>query len=413
MNAVPVLSFVDFSGAAGRGLPLLLLGPSLGTSARNLWGSAAQALTEQFQVIGWDLPGHGDSAPDSGFDLVSLAKSVLAVADELVGAQGGAFHYAGDSVGGAVGLQLMLDAPARVASATLLCTGARIGEASAWRERAAVVRANGTEALIDATPTRWFAPGFAERDVATAEALLGDLSKADANSYATVCDALAAFDVRDRLLEIRTPIVAVAGACDVVCPPASLRHIANGVQHGLLVALDDVAHLAPVEAPAEVARLISEAAQYAVAAGQTRTVAQVRAAGMKVRREVLGDPHVDRASAIATEFTAEFQELITQYAWGSIWTRPGLDRRSRSLITLTALVARGHHEELAMHVRAARNNGLSNDEIMELLLQTAIYCGVPDANTAFRIAQQVLADLDSAPTTTSDPNRDPDPNSES
>ena len=114
--------------------------------------------------------------------------------------------------------------------------------------------------------------------------------------------------------------------------------------------------------------------------------------GMQVRREVLGDEHVDRATANATEFTRDFQELITAYAWGEIWTRPGLDRRSRSMITLTALVARGHHEELAMHVRAALRNGLTVDEIKEVLLQSAIYCGVPDANTAFRIAQQVLSE---------------------
>jgi 4-carboxymuconolactone decarboxylase len=117
--------------------------------------------------------------------------------------------------------------------------------------------------------------------------------------------------------------------------------------------------------------------------------------GMGVRREVLGDEHVDRATAAATDFTRDFQQLITEYAWGSIWTRPGLDRRSRSLITLTALVARGHHEELAIHVRAARTNGLTVDEIKECLLQTAIYCGVPDANTAFRIAQGVLDEMDS------------------
>lgn len=123
-----------------------------------------------------------------------------------------------------------------------------------------------------------------------------------------------------------------------------------------------------------------------------RTAAHTHAEGLAVRREVLGDDHVDRAIAGTTEFTADFQNLITQYAWGSIWTRPGLDRRSRSLITLTALVARGHHEELAMHLRAARRNGLTVDEIKELLLQTAIYCGVPDANTAFRIASEVLSD---------------------
>jgi 4-carboxymuconolactone decarboxylase len=112
--------------------------------------------------------------------------------------------------------------------------------------------------------------------------------------------------------------------------------------------------------------------------------------GMEVRREVLGTEHVDRATAGASDLTREFQELITEYAWGSIWTRPGLDRRQRSLITLTALVARGHHEELAMHLRAALRNGLTKDEIKETLLQTAIYCGVPDANTAFRVAQGVF-----------------------
>src|SRR4029077_6892006 len=104
--------------------------------------------------------------------------------------------------------------------------------------------------------------------------------------------------------------------------------------------------------------------------------------------------HVDRAVAGTTPFTRDFQELITKYAWGDIWTRPGLDRHSRSMITLTALVALGHQEELAMHVRAARRNGLTDDEIKEVLLQAAIYCGVPDANSAFRIANQVLADYD-------------------
>ncbi|WP_182873576.1 4-carboxymuconolactone decarboxylase [Microbispora sp. H10670] len=114
--------------------------------------------------------------------------------------------------------------------------------------------------------------------------------------------------------------------------------------------------------------------------------------GMRVRREVLGDAHVDRAQAATTEFTADFQDLITRYAWGEIWTRPGLDRRTRSCVTLTALVARGQLEELAMHVRAARRNGLTTDEIKEVLLQTAIYCGVPAANAAFAVAQRVLAE---------------------
>ena len=113
-------------------------------------------------------------------------------------------------------------------------------------------------------------------------------------------------------------------------------------------------------------------------------------AGMAVRRSVLGDAHVDRAESRKNDFTQDFQELITRYAWGSVWTRPGLDRRSRSVATLTALIARGHWEEFEMHVRAARTNGLSDQEIGEVILQSAIYCGVPAANHGFALASTVL-----------------------
>jgi 4-carboxymuconolactone decarboxylase len=121
---------------------------------------------------------------------------------------------------------------------------------------------------------------------------------------------------------------------------------------------------------------------------------QRRDQGMTVRRAVLGDPHVDRATAATTEFTADFQDLITRYAWGEIWTRPGLDRRTRSCITLAMLATLSHDEELAMHVRAALRNGLSADEIKEVLLQVAVYAGVPAANRAFKVAQQALDDPD-------------------
>jgi 4-carboxymuconolactone decarboxylase len=112
--------------------------------------------------------------------------------------------------------------------------------------------------------------------------------------------------------------------------------------------------------------------------------------GEEIRREVLGDAHVDRSVERTTDFSRDFQDLITRYAWGEIWARPGLDRRTRSVITLTALVAGGHLDELALHVRGALRNGLSPDEIKEVLLQTAIYCGVPAANSAFAVAQRVL-----------------------
>jgi 3-oxoadipate enol-lactonase / 4-carboxymuconolactone decarboxylase len=378
--------------AGHDGLPLLVVGPSLGTSVEALWSAAAEPLGDAFHVVGWDLPGHGRNSwvpSDDGLSMADLAADVLAAVDTLAGA-GAAFDVAGDSVGGAVALQLLLDAPGRVRSAVLLCTGAAIGTPQSWAERTAAVRASGTPSLLSASAQRWFGPGFVEREPGRSSALLHSLSQADDAGYAAVCGALARFDVRDRLSEITAPVLAVAGAHDVATPPDSLGEVADGVQSGRLVVLDDVAHLAPVEAPERVAALVRGHA--AEAARSAMTVAQVRDAGMGVRRAVLGDAHVDRATAAATDLTREFQQFITEYAWGGVWTRPGLDRRMRSVGVLTALIARGHHEELAMHVRAARRNGLSVEEIKEVVLQSAIYCGVPDANTAFRIAQQVLAE---------------------
>ena len=392
--SVPRISGVQLSDPSAG--PLLLLGTSIGTSATALWSASAALLGERFHVVAWDLPGHGRNTDpvSAGFTMAELTSGVLALADQVLagrGEPGGRLYYAGDSLGGAVGLQALLDAPDRIIAAVLLCTGAKIGSAESWRERAARVRAAGTTVVVNQSVERWFAPGFLDREPEVGGRLLESLRAADAEAYALACEALADFDVRPRLAEIAVPVLAVAGAEDVATQADLLREIADGVQRGALQILDGVAHLAPAEAPQEVAKLIMKHLD-AEEPGADRY-----AAGMQVRRQVLGDAHVDRATSATTDFTRDFQQLITEYAWGSIWTRPGLDRRSRSMITLTALVARGHHEELAMHIRAARRNGLNVDEIKEVLLQTAIYCGVPDANTAFRIAQAVLADEETTP----------------
>jgi 3-oxoadipate enol-lactonase/4-carboxymuconolactone decarboxylase len=453
MTAAPELTGVHFNTAdgptPGLGKPLLVLGPSLGTSTPTLWGACAGLLTERYHVIGWDLPGHGGSpAARQFFDIPALAASVLALVDGVLadrGERGGTFVYAGVSVGGAVGLQLLLDHPGRISAAATICSGARIGTPQSWLERAETVRANGTPSMVTGSAARWFSAGFVERRLAVASALLQALQDTERFSYAWVCEALARFDVRDRLAEIGVPLLAVAGSEDVVTPPEFAAEIAAGVIDGRLEVVDGVAHLAPAENPGEIAVLLDELMKRTLGQrfpdsfgdisgpgtgsvpvfqgadpdfgrsgpdfdrphldpddarteleglGVAKTVDEVLADGMRVRREVLGDAHVDRAIVSATDFTADFQELITSYAWGSIWTRPGLDRRSRSMITLTALVALGHHEELALHVRAARTIGLTDDEIKEVLLQSAIYCGVPAANTAFRIAQQVLTRMD-------------------
>ena len=388
---IPSITVVRMTGARHRAeLPLLVLGPSLGTSATTLWSACAEGLTDAFDVLAWDLPGHGHnrSVPEEPFTVAELASGVLRVVDDILeqrGDLGGSFFYAGDSVGGAVGLQLLLDAPARVDAAVLLCTGAQIGSPDLWAGRIGQVSVSGTPVMVTSSAERWFAPGFVEREPERASALLHALSDAVDEGYVQVCGALAAYDVRGRLAEIGTPVLAVAGSDDVATPPDKLREIADGVKDGRYVELDGVAHLAPAEAPGRVVSLLREHFLGEPPRGED-------SAGMTVRREVLGDAHVDRAVAGTTDFTRDFQELITAYAWGEVWTRPGLDRRSRSMITLTALIARGHHEELAMHVRAALRNGLTVDELKEVLLQSAIYCGVPDANTAFRIASGVLTE---------------------
>jgi 3-oxoadipate enol-lactonase/4-carboxymuconolactone decarboxylase len=383
VSAVPEVAVTPLGGGPG---PLLVVGPAIGTSAATLWARCAAELAEAFQVLAWDLPGHGASVPATdAFSIAELAEGVLAAVGDRP------FFFAGDSIGGAVGLQLLLDHPDRVAGAALLCTGARIGTPTSWHERATLVRAEGTKAIVSTAAQTWFAPGFADREPAVAGALLDHLAGADDASYAWACEALAGFDVTARLDGIRTQVLALAGGYDTRTPVEGLRTIATGVTDGQLVVLDPVAHLAPAEAPAATAALIvGYLLRRPLRPGTGLTLAELQTAGHRVRREVLGDAHVDRAAARTTHLDREFQDFIERYAWGSVWARAGLDRRSRSIAVLTALVAGGHHEELAMHLRGARTNGLTDQEIVEVLLQSAVYCGVPAANTAFRIAKSVL-----------------------
>jgi 3-oxoadipate enol-lactonase / 4-carboxymuconolactone decarboxylase len=234
----------------------LVLGPSLGTSADACWGACSALLRDEFEVVAWELPGHGtDRAPaPEELTVEELAARVLAQVD-------GPFVYAGDSVGGQVGLQVLLDAPDRVLGAVLCCTGAKIGDETMWTERTAAVRASGTASLVTATAGRWFGPGFLEREPERGSALLHALRDAEDDGYLAVVHALASYDARERLGEIAAPVVAVAGDHDPTCPPDTLREIAQGVQHGRLVVLENVGHQAPAEAPEDVARLIRELAK--------------------------------------------------------------------------------------------------------------------------------------------------------
>ena len=364
---------LDHRGEGPTSAPPLLLGPSLGTSYA-LWDKVAPELSITHRVVRWDLPGHGGSAAGligPGATVADLAGLVLGLADSL-GIE--RFAYAGVSLGGAVGLHLAVHHPERVSSLAVICSSAHFNGSKPWKERAELVRREGLAGPAESANARWFTAGF------TVPRLVDDHRDADPDAYAACCDALAAFDLRDRLAEISLPTLLVAGRDDPATPPAHLREIADAVPGAALVEIPGASHLAPAQCP--------EAVLTALRAHLDGPDGR----GMEVRREVLGDAHVDRAQARQSPFTARFQDFISRYAWGEIWTDPTLTRRERSMITLTALVAHGHYDELAMHVRAARRNGLTPEEIGAVLLQSAVYCGVPAANSAFATAQRVLAE---------------------
>ncbi|WP_461164223.1 alpha/beta fold hydrolase [Arthrobacter sp. R4-81] len=241
--------------------PLLVAGPSLGTSSAVLWGHAAALLGNDYDVVAWDLPGHGVSpAAKEAFDVGELADAVVELVDSI--APGATFHYAGVSLGGATGLQLGIKHGERLTSLCVQCSGAKLGTPDGWLERAETVRNQGTPVMIQGSAQRWFAPGFMDREPELSSRLLHSLRDADRFSYAFCCEALASFDVRDELGSVQVPTLAAAGVEDGVAPPSFAEEVVAGIRAGggsaRLVALDGVAHLAPAEAPVRVAKLLQD-----------------------------------------------------------------------------------------------------------------------------------------------------------
>ncbi|WP_406275750.1 4-carboxymuconolactone decarboxylase [Streptomyces sp. NBC_00191] len=405
--------------------PVLILGPSLGTTW-HMWDRQITDLSRRWRVFRFDLPGHGGAPAHPANSVADLADRLLATLDGL-GIQ--FFGYAGCSIAGAIGVELALRHPHRVASLALVAASPRFGTADEFRQRGVIVRTNGLDPMARSAPEHWFTHGFAAAQPAIVEWAVQMVRTTDPGCYIAACEALAAFDVRGELGHVGVPTLVLVGSEDQVTGPAEARTLVAGIPDARLALVPGASHLAPVEQPGAVTDLLvhhfSTAWQSAsdsttgltpipappitpalsaqvtpigeiapASPAQPEAVQQGRpdpyVAGMKVRREVLGDAHVDRATAAADDFTGDFQELITRYAWGEVWTREGLDRRTRSVVTLTALVAGGHLDELAFHTRAALRNGLTPAEIKEVLIHAAVYCGVPAANSAFRVAHKVI-----------------------
>jgi 3-oxoadipate enol-lactonase/4-carboxymuconolactone decarboxylase len=371
------------SGAADA--RLVVLGPSLGTTS-TLWDAVARGLSADCRVLRFDLPGHGFSpAATAPFSIAEIAEAVLELVDSV---GGGSFVYAGDSMGGAVGLTLALAHPDRVQALVAFCAPPTFGAATGWKDRAAQVRASGTASVVSSSASRWFAPGYLERDPGPGATALDQLVRVDDESYALCCEAIAEFDFAPDASRIAVPTLVVAGELDIATPPAEVQTLAVLIPGSRYEVIEGAAHLPVMELPEVAEQLIRS-----VLPAGNATLDRY-SEGTRIRREVLGTEHVDAATARMTPETADFQKFLTEYAWGEVWSRPGLSRRDRSLLTLSSLITGGHENEIAMHIRAALTNGLSRSEISEAIMHTALYAGLPAANSAFAIAREVFAETD-------------------
>lgn len=250
---VPQIAMTAPVGAAGA--PLVVLGPSLGTSTI-LWEDVIPALATDYRVVAWDLPGHGVSpVADVPFTVGEVADAVAARIRDL---DAGPVRYAGVSLGGAVGLELALRHPQLVDRAAIVASGAQLGEPGPWHERAAQARSQSTSSLIVGSAQRWFAPDSIARRPELTGRLLHALQDADDDSYARCCEALADYDVRGQLSSIGLPVLAAWGEFDAVAPEAKAIEIADGVRDGRVVRIDGAAHLPPAEQPEATARLLLE-----------------------------------------------------------------------------------------------------------------------------------------------------------
>jgi 3-oxoadipate enol-lactonase/4-carboxymuconolactone decarboxylase len=367
------------------GAPVLVLSGSLG-SALEMWEPQVPALARHFRVVRYDLRGHGRSpVPPGPYDIADLGADLVALLDRLGVARA---HLCGLSLGGMLSMWTAAHHPERVERLVVLCTSALLGPPELWVERATIVAARGTAAVADGVLSRWFTPALHARDPALVARMRAMLVATPAAGYAACCGAIQRMDLRADLAAIRAPALAIAGAEDPSTPPAHLSRIASAIAGCRLAVVDGAAHLSNLEQPEQVTALILEHLMKGKEVSDSP-----RDIGMRIRRQVLGDAHVDRAVASTTPFTAAFQDFITRVAWGDVWARPDLDRRTRSCVTLAILTALGREAEIAMHVRAALRNGVSPVEISEVLLHTAVYAGVPAANRAFAIAQGVLDEI--------------------
>jgi 3-oxoadipate enol-lactonase/4-carboxymuconolactone decarboxylase len=361
--------------------PVLMFAHSLGCD-HTQWDAQAAHLQPHFRVLRYDIRGHGLSdAPPGDYSIEALARDALAIVDALGTAR---FAFCGLSLGGMLGQWLAAYAPDRLTHVVLANTTSRFPDPSVMEGRRRTVLEHGMAAVVDSVMQRFFS---AERLAAGAPAVSNIrrvLLSTSPAGYAGCCAAVRDLNQTPILGAIRTPTLIVVGERDVSTPwDGHAEVLAREIPQARVVRLP-AAHLSNVERP----RSFTAALQRFLLPAPDNA----RASGMERRRKILGDAHVDRAIAATTDFTRAFQELISSYAWGAIWQRPGLDDRTRRLLVLTATAALGRWEEFRLHIRSGLERELEPCDIEEALLQLAVYAGVPAANTGFQIAAEEIAE---------------------
>jgi 3-oxoadipate enol-lactonase/4-carboxymuconolactone decarboxylase len=365
--------------------PALVLSHSIGAD-HGMWAPQVPDLLSHFRVLRYDICGHGSSdAPRGDYSIEDLGREVLGLADALKISE---FAFCGLSLGGAIGQWLGLHAADRVSRLVLANTSPQFGPRANWDARRKAVLDGGMAAVIDLVMQRFFSPETLTRDDAYARAVRSVILGTDPVGYAGCCAALRDMDHTQSLGQIRVPTLVIVGDRDIATP---------WLGHGEILAREipkaqalhlPAAHISNLERPRSfTAALFSFLLQSDAGSGAKSDLLQ---AGFEVRRSVLGSEHVDRTIAATTEFNRDFQELITRYAWGTIWTRPGLSRRTRRLLVLSMMASLGRWEEFRLHLSTGLTHELEPCDLKEVLLQVAVYAGVPAANTGFHIAAEVL-----------------------
>ncbi|WP_373191372.1 alpha/beta fold hydrolase [Halomonas sp.] len=364
--------------------PLVMLAHPLGMS-QAVWDGVLPALLPRYRVLTWDLPGHGASQAwgEGAITPADLATEALALADH---AGAGRFHFAGTSIGGVVGQQLISQHGERLLSATLTNTGAVIGTPELWNTRAGRVRQEGLAAMSEEIVPRWFAPARFEAEPALKAGWCTQMGRGDDESYALLCEMLARDTFDGKLAGKQVKVQLFGGSEDMATPTATLEALADELDGAPLEILEGVGHVPSVEVPELFAEKLL--AVMAVDLGDVGAEGVNYATGLATRKQVLGEEHVARSTQNATSLDAPFQQMITRLAWGELWSNDDLTRRERSMITTGILAALGR-EELTLHLKTAKRIGLSEAELRQVLMHVAIYGGVPAANHAFSLAKQL------------------------